>query len=686
MTDVQDLPPPGNLVLRDPSRDYHQLNAGANRRQATNVRAPALTWHRAFWLRPPHKDGVIQGEQDLENDRLRRKASIDAIILAVWAFLHKRSCDPASGLKVPECHPRVRRSAQPNSQGDMDVHLLFGRAVTPEQSGDHLCFKSMDELRRREEEILNSDNRVVSLKYSWQGLAMTIRTELHSEYFVLTVYVEFPDNKDEILSKELRERHNAIAEYFKTSDRAAAASLNRFFFHGFWRSNFLSEFLTDRYLGTKLDDEIFHDVFADFRGLVICDENWKVRIEKVGNSEELDWSTQIDKQCLQLFTDNDKYECTANYLLDGRGAYFSTLAPQTPEAADRQLIPLEYVLYVHRKYQLPPTYDGHLGASGGVNRWQLGRLVDRIHLLGTMRLASLKYLPALRRAGATLSHLASYVNVAREAIDPENAAQTDASGAISKVHSTFGRITTDFDKATETNTGILYRIEQSRYYKEQFDKNMKALRIGRIEGYQRYDQFIERRLGPAFDFIDRLGRRYERATNNIATLDQNYLTMKIASIDSETNRIDSGIRKIQEWGEFVLLAALVPYYVNHLLVLIIEQKHEALLGTLIMIWAVMFALAIYRMFHKGELAVMVVAAALLFVLGLQYPVFSGFWEGSSEQPAIQAEFLKTQKSLLDRQSDLDSKLTEQIKIQSQLFEALRSERQRNEGPPPEIPE
>jgi apolipoprotein N-acyltransferase len=134
------------------------------------------------------------------------------------------------------------------------------------------------------------------------------------------------------------------------------------------------------------------------------------------------------------------------------------------------------------------------------------------------------------------------------------------------------------------------------------------------------------------------------------------------------------------------LAALVPYYVNHLLVLIIEQKHEALLGTLIMIWAVMFALAIYRMFHKGELAVMVVAAALLFVLGLQYPVFSGFWEGSSEQPAIQAEFLKTQKSLLDRQSDLDSKLTEQIKIQSQLFEALRSERQRNEGPPPEIPE
>src|ERR1700722_2309644 len=324
MTDVQDLLPPGNLVLRDPSRDYHQLNAGANRRQATNVRAPALTWHRAFWLRPLYKGGAAQDEQELEHDRLRKKASIDTTILAVWAFLHKQSCDPASGFTAPECPPMVRRSAHADGQGGMDVHLLFGSAVTPAQSGDHhLCFVPVGELRRREEEILNSDNRVVSLEYSWQGLAMTIRTELHSEYFILTVYAEIGHNNNEIRSGELRERHDAIAEDFKTADGTAAASLNSFLFHGFWRSSFLSEFLTDQYLCTKLDDEIFHDIFADFRGMIICDENWKVRVEKVGNGDELDWGRQIDRQCLQLFTEHEKYECVASYLLDGRAAYFS---------------------------------------------------------------------------------------------------------------------------------------------------------------------------------------------------------------------------------------------------------------------------------------------------------------------------------------------------------------------------
>jgi hypothetical protein len=90
---------------------------------------------------------------------------------------------------------------------------------------------------------------------------------------------------------------------------------------------------------------------------------------------------------------------------------FQTLAPQFPEVADNQLIPLEYVLFVNNEY-----FDGEVW--GQVNRWQLGRLVDRIHLLGTVRLATLLYLPHLRHAGEMLSLLDSRIIAAREAIDP----------------------------------------------------------------------------------------------------------------------------------------------------------------------------------------------------------------------------------------------------------------------------
>jgi hypothetical protein len=635
----------------DPSEGgYHQLNAGFNRRQATNIRAPALAWHRAFWLQPEYTAVGVQDEERLDTDRRNKTKTIDEIILAVWAFIHHKSRACVAEFGKPECHPKVpRKGGQCRGQ---DVYLLFGCAVTPELSEGAFTFREIanlydgkteeDELKKlegRESEILTSDNRVVSLKFSLSGMPITLRIELHPEYFTLTLYAEFGN------VEELRNKRAELAKYF-CDDQADGKPINEYFFHAFWRKFFMDKFSEDGDFKAKLNHKILYNIIADFRGLIICNETFKVQPTTFSQMTGLCWATEIGKQCLKLFTHHDKYECTASYLLDGRAVYFTTLAPQFTEAPAKELIPLEYVLYVHQSYNIG-------GKLGGVNKWQLGRLVDRVHLLGTVRLASLKDLRQLRKVGETLSHLDSYINAARQAIDPatqsepgrdggfaerkrQNERRKNALKYIQEAHSTFGRITGKFNEKTKTNTGILYRIEQSRYYKEQFDKNLEALRIGRFEGYQRYDQFIERRVGPAFDFIDRLGRRYERATNTISMLDENYLTV-------ESNLIETSIRKIQEWGEVALLAALVPYYVAHLLALVLQDSYLPI--ATVVTWAGFVALALYRKTKLKLPPIVIAALVFLLMVAGRYNLIN--YSGLLRFPAAPSEELTAQKELIE---------------------------------------
>lgn len=83
---------------------------------------------------------------------------------------------------------------------------------------------------------------------------------------------------------------------------------------------------------------------------------------------------------------------------------------------------------------------------------------------------------------------------------------------------------------------------------------MPALRIGRVEGYQKYDQFIERRLESTFDFIERLGVRYDRASTVIAGVDQSFSTI-------QSSHTSLSVENIQKKGEGILIGFLLPYYI-----------------------------------------------------------------------------------------------------------------------------
>ena len=542
--------------------------------------------------------------------------------------------------------------------------------------------------------MLDSTVRAVTLQFSWRKLDVSIRFEVRSEYFTISTFVEldrdrskkddpngFSDIPDlnECLAELKRFLNNAPVDPPSGEEESAPRGgtptgdelegrINRYVFHDFW-TLYRTEVLQHQTLEAYGDNPIFGHIFADFRGLIASDQ--AVAFADEGffrDGKPPSWGGEAKKRFLPLIqhrnrAEHSRHECAVNYMLDGRALYMSTLGPHLPSIPEAHRIPVEFIVYAH-VHPLKATI---------VNKWQLGRVVSQILLLGTMRLCALKDLKWLHAAGRSLGSLEESTQSARKAIasteivssGPETQVAAErqkksreAMARIAEAHSKLNGITGDFLK--ETGDGPLYRIERSRYYVQQFEENIKLLRIKRLEGDQPYDQFIRRRLGSEFDFINRLGIRYERAASSIVTLDQNYLAItqnalveRATKIDEDTMSIQSEIRKIQEWGEFALLAALVPYYVTHLLDLIINEQYVP--GLTAGIWWVFGVIAIYRMFKKVGYATILGLLTLPIVLavawqGLTAERFGGIlrtYESADMQHATQREILEVQKKLLE---------------------------------------
>lgn len=105
--------------------------------------------------------------------------------------------------------------------------------------------------------------------------------------------------------------------------------------------------------------------------------------------------------------------------------------------------------------------------------------------------------------------------------------------------------------------GLMYRIERSRYYVQEYKEQMRRLRVSRLEGFQPYTDFVRRRLFKTFDFIDRVGRRYTEVRTDIELLLDEQRSDLLAKRQSDTN-------KLLESAEFIISVPLV-YYIGHIL-------------------------------------------------------------------------------------------------------------------------
>jgi uncharacterized membrane-anchored protein len=126
-----------------------------------------------------------------------------------------------------------------------------------------------------------------------------------------------------------------------------------------------------------------------------------------------------------------------------------------------------------------------------------------------------------------------------------------------------------------------YRLIRSRYYRGQFFRSMKTLRIKRLEGYQPYDEFVERRLQSAFGFIEGIEARLQNVRTEWHALDELYLTTAVTILTSEIDRqqtrvaqTEEDIKGIQIWGELFLTVFFIPYYFLSVLFHILDCDHK----------------------------------------------------------------------------------------------------------------
>ena len=505
------------------SADYSELNNGLHRRSAVKLKPPLLTWHLSFWRRNLENSTSNIG---LTAQDSKSRDKIDEFIIAFYKHvlsLHRnQKPDSAEKIGAPTLHSARAGKAillnhilnmpeldHPRHRDDL-YDVVTGRPLS-------------NYLFPIQRDVFESSYRDITIEFEWKRSKVCVRIEPHTEFVTVSFFVNLRGDNDIVAMLDGGGPDGSGA----TMEAGRALAADRLY-SSFW-TDFSKVFLTGQDLenvidGTRHHPPIFGQVFGEFRGVVLAVPEQQQTAAGSG------WGRTAIQAMLPLINNAaaPPTECCANYFFKNRVLYMSTLGSQNLDTEEDERVPVHYMMKVPSE----------------IDPWQLGRLVLRLNFLGTLRLAAIRSLSGLLKAGRILTELEPLIKAARDEV---------SRGKHDQMATAVKAANAKFDTIHETDPEILFRIERSRYYVQQFTENVAALRIGRLEGYQKYDDFVRRRLGATIDFIDRLGKRYERAATNLALLQQ-------YAFSSTANVIADRATTIAKGGEAALFLFLIPYY------------------------------------------------------------------------------------------------------------------------------
>lgn len=163
----------------------------------------------------------------------------------------------------------------------------------------------------------------------------------------------------------------------------------------------------------------------------------------------------------------------------------------------------------HERMSYIVLLNGLNGKNAPINRWQVGRLIHKINLVGTLRFFAIRNLSDIRRAGFRLMIASRYldqISTHRRFDDPSVAKTTRAD--LNAVFQTLAGVN------SSVPYGLSYRISRSRAAVSTIKVLLDDLRVKRIPGWQPYDEFLRRRLFTVFDTIDSVGARIDQVRKN----------------------------------------------------------------------------------------------------------------------------------------------------------------------------
>jgi hypothetical protein len=596
--------------------NYRSINAGSHHKPSSIVGVPALVQHLAYW-RPSKR------EQDAWIEAIDRRLYI--------IYIHLKDSLPLNDIWT---------NAKEGERLCL-FHCVYGIDKNSRPFDAPLQTKCNPNDPNRQ----SNDYQVIQYVFKWHGIEATIRSELHLEFFTMTVILDMSytddkanasgDEKINELCKTYKELNHLINS--EEQKKSALSTIHDFLYETIW-DNFHAEILcppgyTD-YDGSK-DHKAIGTIFADFRILLTGSAQRKEEdkccysvFSKSGSTllfrspfeqsddkgcppedpfvqvEEFDnhnneakkvitrlWPFLTSKKGLDLH----EYEFTACLMSNRHLIYATAMGPQP-----------------YNNSAISPLFAFHYWNTN--NRWQIGRMVDRLNYAGTMRLASIKDIDKLIGYARELHTIQHTVENARDSNE-------------------LGKKLEDLQKSFKLannliDHGVNFRIHRSRYYVRQLKYTLKALRLenGRIEGYQPYDEFLFRRLGPAFEFIDRLGIRYDQAKKDIADLVQFNLAKSSLVIQEEIFERNNAIKNLQTTGEDALFLVLLPYYTSNITIhaFHLEDSHYSPLVWIFQTTAIWGFYATRRNAHKAKnvtglnVRIKKIVTAFIFVLGLAF--------------------------------------------------------------------
>ncbi|HYE28294.1 MAG TPA: DUF3422 family protein [Allosphingosinicella sp.] len=427
--------------------------------------------------------------------------------------------------------------------------ILFGSAMDGATGAAEPCPAS----------IRPDSYRTIKIGLLWHGLRTTLSFELHTEFLVLTVVIDASRKEDGVRLATDRAAEGSVCAELDAGLRTFCAlpadsdgceRLHEYIYYDVW-DRFSAEILAP----LKPHNDSLGDKFVDFRGVVlgVCEGSDRPTISLPFSREPDEGGTGVERKprCRidefdQLWrfitcTQQKDTEFTVSRFLGSRAFYATALGNQPRAMLEGTGRPLCYLLY-----------------EDTLNDWQLGRLLYRVHRAGTARIAAIMHFDALRRANQLLTDMEGELEGANARLVGESDGDGDESANEvfrNGLRASYDFVETKFrDIAGLALDGTLEsRIERSRYYVTQFAAATRALRIRRVSGFQRYDEFVTQRLGPVFEYIDSLGRKYARVQK-----ERSILLGRIQTYDDQQKQ--EIISRAQRIADLALSCVLVPYY------------------------------------------------------------------------------------------------------------------------------
>ena len=267
-----------------------------------------------------------------------------------------------------------------------------------------------------------------------------------------------------------------------------------------------------------------------------------------------------------------------------------------PESGEDDPTIRDEINQTHRpiRYLFLTKYEPH--------RRQIGRTVERMSRLGTLRLFALKSYDVIQNAdihirirGQELDGIMAWwskkcadiqkeyddtrkgilekikrkgeqekkLNDAKKTRDDHLAEATDSA------EKRLIEITSSLDKLGQASAGGLhYRVRRSSYYIEQFNALVKILGVGDIPTWIAYNSFAERGLKPVFDLIRQTGERLQALRERLTAVTESIQTSALV-VQSSATRENTNVFKQIEWyfkySTFGVTATVIWFFFGNFL-------------------------------------------------------------------------------------------------------------------------